>query len=77
MDHSGKPKPSAPDPAEVAIVDLLQQHIDEATTHELRHKALISEPHAPDHDHRHADPLKPADHFAPDPHAHKKPRKIL
>ena len=77
MDQPKQRKPSAPDPAEEAIVDLLQQHIDEATTHDLHHKALISEPHSPDHDRRHSDPLKPADHFAPDAHGHKKPRKIL
>jgi len=77
MDQSGKPKVSTPDPAEEAIVDLLQQHIDEATSHELHHKGLISEPHAPDHDLRHADPLKPADQFAPGPHAEKKHRPLL
>jgi hypothetical protein len=73
MNSFGKRKVSAPDPGEAAIVDLLQQHIDEATSHELDHKALISR----DRDRRHVDPLKSADCFARDPHPQKPPRKFF
>lgn len=77
MDRTEKPKASTPDPAEEAIVELLQEHIDEAASHELLHRALIAEPPAPDDDLHHADPLKEANPFAPDPRPQKQFRDVL
>jgi hypothetical protein len=73
MNACGKRKVSTPDPGEAAIVDLLQQHIDEATSHELDHQALITR----DRDHRRVEPLKSADCFARDSRPHKPHRKIF
>jgi len=62
------PSPDQPATSEPSLDHLLEEHQDEALADDLAHQGLVAPPPPPDHDLRHALPLRPNDQFTPDPH---------
>lgn len=63
--------------SEASLDRLVEEHREEAAIEDLELLGLVAGEHPPDDDLRHADPLRPTEHFQPDPHDQPASRDVL